>query len=86
MHPTLRHATRPVENGVRAADTQIGISDTRLSRIIRQRLEASDDEKRRLSELLGLPVEHLFGTARSENRANERVGRIARLRAKRGGK
>jgi transcriptional regulator with XRE-family HTH domain len=50
------------------AAARIGVSDTRLSRIIRERLEATDEEKRNLSKLLALPVEHLFGDARAGGR------------------
>lgn len=36
-----------------------GISETRLSRIVR-RGSATDEERKRLSELLGVPVDQLF--------------------------
>jgi len=39
---------------------RIGVSDTRLSRIVRGRIEATTEEKRKLSQLLGLPIEFLF--------------------------
>jgi hypothetical protein len=39
------------------------ITDTRLSRIICGRLEATDEEKQQLSKMLQTPVEELFADA-----------------------
>ncbi len=44
----------------------LGITDTRMSRIICGRLEATDDEKKRLSQLLQTPIEELFADAASD--------------------
>ncbi len=54
--------TALLRHGIRQYDAArfLGITDTRLSRIICGRLEATDDEKRRLAQLLQIPSEELF--------------------------
>ena len=42
------------------AAQRLGISDTRLSRIVRGRIEATTEEKRKLAQLLELPIQFLF--------------------------
>jgi plasmid maintenance system antidote protein VapI len=44
----------------------LGITDTRMSRIICGRLEATDEEKKRLAQLLQTPVEELFADAKPD--------------------
>ena len=39
---------------------QVGITETRLSRIVRGRIEATIEEKRKLAQLLELPMDVLF--------------------------
>jgi transcriptional regulator with XRE-family HTH domain len=68
------------------AAQQIGMSDTRLSRIICERLEATDEEKRSLSRLLGLPVEDLFAGAKSGGRELVRLERAVAPRGSKGAK
>lgn len=54
-----------MRRGVRQYDAArvLGITDTRMSRIICGRLEPTDDEKKRLAQLLQTPVEELFADA-----------------------
>jgi plasmid maintenance system antidote protein VapI len=51
-----------MRRGVRQYDAArlLGITDTRMSRIICGRLEATDEEKKRLAQLLQTPAEELF--------------------------
>jgi transcriptional regulator with XRE-family HTH domain len=42
---------------------QIGRSETRVSRIVQGRLEATDTEKRAFARLLNAPISELFPTA-----------------------
>ena len=54
--------------GVRQYDAArlLGITDTRMSRITCGRLEATDEEKKRLAQLLQTPVEELFAGVKSQ--------------------
>ena len=38
------------------------IAETKLSKVIRGRVELSEDERRRLSDVLGIPAADLFGS------------------------
>lgn len=51
-----------MRRGVRQYDAArlLGITETRLSRIMCGRLEATEDEKRKLARLLQTPTEELF--------------------------
>lgn len=42
------------------AANKLGITDTRLSRIVCGRLEPTDEEKRKLASLVREPIEKLF--------------------------
>lgn len=57
--------TALMRRGIRQYDAArlLGITDTRMSRIICGRLEATDDEKKRLAQLLQTPIEELFADA-----------------------
>lgn len=57
-----------MRRGVRQYDAArlLGITDTRMSRIICGRLAATDDEKKRLAQLLETPVEELFADVAPE--------------------
>ncbi|WP_437310753.1 helix-turn-helix domain-containing protein [Sorangium sp. So ce388] len=54
-----------MHRGVRQYDAArlLGITETRLSRIMCGRLEATEDEKKRLAQLLQTRVEDLFADA-----------------------
>jgi plasmid maintenance system antidote protein VapI len=51
-----------MRRGVRQYDAArlLGITDTRMSRIICGRLKATEEEKKRLAQLLQMPAEELF--------------------------
>jgi transcriptional regulator with XRE-family HTH domain len=48
---------------------EMGMSETRLSRIVSGRLAPSADEQHKLARLLDVPVEALFTTANREEEA-----------------
>ena len=54
-----------MRRGLRQYDAArlLGITDTRMSRIICGRLEATEEEKKRLAHLLQTPVQELFPDA-----------------------
>jgi transcriptional regulator with XRE-family HTH domain len=56
----LRHAIFAKNLQQQLVAKKVGMSDARLSRIIRGWLDPSDKEKRALSRLLEVPVEELF--------------------------
>lgn len=63
------------------AAQRLGVSDTRLSRIVRGRIEATTEEKRKLSQLLELPIDFLFsGLAPVAARVGARRGESPRRR------
>jgi transcriptional regulator with XRE-family HTH domain len=57
-----------MRRGVRQYDAArlLGITETRLSRIMCGRLEATEDEKRKLARLLQMPIGELFAHAASD--------------------
>lgn len=46
-----------------AVAAQVGMSETRLSRIVQGRVEPTPEERKRLSEALGVPEAELFPSA-----------------------